>query len=285
MYLGPHCAASQRRSSSNSSSTSSTSSSSTSSSSVLHPPGAMVQRAATRALSLLGVALLVHLIVVTSVAEKGDGAGSGGPVVLRREERNIHSGHGKGPASNQLGSSDDEDESPKKVGALPPPSSSAAPGGSAASAPPTTTQPAAAAIFGTQNSTVVTAQTASSATLPCVVRKFGNGVVSWVRRKDFHLLTVGLTTYSSDDRFLVVHTRHLQGPPRRKPKSAAGSSSHGGRSSQQTHNAPPTSAFQNWGLQIRFVQPRDAGLYECQVSSHPPASIFIELKVVEYLAS
>ncbi|KAG8225502.1 hypothetical protein J437_LFUL005928 [Ladona fulva] len=34
--------------------------------------------------------------------------------------------------------------------------------------------------------------------------------VSWIRRKDFHLLTVGLTTYSSDDRFLVVHTRHLQ---------------------------------------------------------------------------
>jgi hypothetical protein len=34
--------------------------------------------------------------------------------------------------------------------------------------------------------------------------------VSWIRRKDYHLLTVGLATYSSDDRFLVEHARHLQ---------------------------------------------------------------------------
>lgn len=34
------------------------------------------------------------------------------------------------------------------------------------------------AIFATDNSTVVTAQTGSTATLPCVVRKFGTGVVS-----------------------------------------------------------------------------------------------------------
>lgn len=59
------------------------------------------------------------------------------------------------------------------------------------------------------------------------------------------LLTVGLTTYSADDRFFVEHARHVQ----------------------------------NWGLFIKHVLPSDAGLYECQVSTHPPTSIFIELRV------
>lgn len=29
--------------------------------------------------------------------------------------------------------------------------------------------------------------------------------ISWIRRKDYHLLTVGLTTYSSDERFSALH--------------------------------------------------------------------------------
>ncbi|XP_066900782.1 limbic system-associated membrane protein isoform X1 [Halyomorpha halys] len=37
----------------------------------------------------------------------------------------------------------------------------------------------------------------------------------------------------------------------------------------------------DWSLQIKFVQLRDAGYYECQVTSHPPFSIIILLKVVE----
>ncbi|XP_044735150.1 matrix-remodeling-associated protein 5-like [Chrysoperla carnea] len=105
-------------------------------------------------------------------------------------------------------------------------------------------------IFATENSTSVMAQVGGTATLPCVVRKFSSGVVSWIRREDYHLLTVGLATYSSDGRFLVEHVRHLQ----------------------------------NWGLQIKYVQPRDAGMYECQVSTHPPTSIFINLIVTEATA-
>lgn len=69
--------------------------------------------------------------------------------------------------------------------------------------------------------------------------------VSWIRKQDYHLLTVGPTTYNTDDRFLVEHVRHLQ----------------------------------NWGLLIKHVQLSDAGLYECQMSTHPPTSILIELKV------
>ncbi|KAF5283527.1 hypothetical protein FQR65_LT13848 [Abscondita terminalis] len=106
-------------------------------------------------------------------------------------------------------------------------------------------------IFSTENSTVVYAQIGGTAALPCVVRKFNNGVVSWLRKQEPPaLLTVGLTTYSADDRFFVEHVRHLQ----------------------------------NWGLLIKHVQPSDEGHYECQVSTHPPTSIFIKLKVTEAVA-
>ncbi|XP_050305432.1 zwei Ig domain protein zig-8-like isoform X2 [Anthonomus grandis grandis] len=107
--------------------------------------------------------------------------------------------------------------------------------------------------FATENNTVVTAQTGSTALVPCVINNIGDGTVSWIRRKDYHLLTVGLATYSSDDRFQAIHLQHSEF----------------------------FLAFQDWTLQIKFVQQRDAGLYECQVSSHPPTSIFIQLNVVE----
>ncbi|XP_017784000.1 PREDICTED: lachesin [Nicrophorus vespilloides] len=101
--------------------------------------------------------------------------------------------------------------------------------------------------FATENSTIVTSQTGSTALVPCVVINIGDGMVSWIRRKDYHLLTVGLTTYSSDERFQAIHLQHSE----------------------------------DWTLQIKYVQQRDAGIYECQVSSHPSTSIFIQLNVVE----
>ncbi len=74
--------------------------------------------------------------------------------------------------------------------------------------------------------------------------------VSWIRRRDFQLLTVGLSTYSSDDRFLVEHARHMG----------------------------------HWSLRIKSVRDEDKGLYECQLNLYPTVSIFVELKVVgEYL--
>ncbi|XP_050092912.1 zwei Ig domain protein zig-8-like isoform X1 [Anopheles aquasalis] len=101
--------------------------------------------------------------------------------------------------------------------------------------------------FATKNFTLVTAQIGSTAHIPCQIHHIGECVVSWIRRKDYHLLTVGLTTYSSDDRYSATHLQNSE----------------------------------DWTLQIKFVQDRDAGLYECQVSTHPPTSLFMELKVVE----
>ncbi|XP_049964587.1 zwei Ig domain protein zig-8-like [Schistocerca serialis cubense] len=107
--------------------------------------------------------------------------------------------------------------------------------------------PPPAVRFVTDNSSIVTAQTGSTALIPCVVSNLGDGMVSWIRRKDYHLLTVGLVTYTGDDRYQAIHVQHSE----------------------------------DWTLQIKYVQQRDAGLYECQVSSHPPTSIFIDLRVVE----
>ncbi|XP_034946933.1 lachesin-like [Chelonus insularis] len=102
--------------------------------------------------------------------------------------------------------------------------------------------------FGTENSSVIFAQSGSTAHLPCVVRNVGDGTISWIRRKGVQqLLTVGLTTYASDGRFQAIHFHHSE----------------------------------DWTLQIKYVQTRDAGMYECQVSTHPPASIFLFLEVVE----
>lgn len=66
--------------------------------------------------------------------------------------------------------------------------------------------------------------------------------VSWVRRRDWHILTSGMFTYTNDERFQVSHTD-------------------GG---------------DDWNLQIKYVQKRDNGTYECQVSEPeaPDARLF-----------
>ncbi|XP_023033815.1 lachesin isoform X1 [Drosophila willistoni] len=104
--------------------------------------------------------------------------------------------------------------------------------------------------FNTKNNTRVIAQKGGLAILPCVVKINSPATVSWIRRKDFQLLTLGLSTHSSDKRFLVEHTRHMG----------------------------------HWSLRIKAVREEDRGFYECQLSIYPTQSIFIELKIVEAAA-
>lgn len=52
----------------------------------------------------------------------------------------------------------------------------------------------------------------------------------------------------------------------------------------ETHNLlytnPSMLIFQLWELSLRDVRLTDAGLYECQLTTHPPTSLFFTLKVV-----
>ncbi|KAI9563979.1 hypothetical protein GHT06_007717 [Daphnia sinensis] len=93
----------------------------------------------------------------------------------------------------------------------------------------------------------VTVQLGDTAFLNCKVLDLQDKTqVSWVRRheQELHLLTVGMQTYSTDSRFSL----HFQHP-------------------------------NDWRLQIKFARPRDEGIYECQVSIHPPRIYTVRLIV------
>lgn len=53
-----------------------------------------------------------------------------------------------------------------------------------------------------KNLTVLVGDTAY---LKCRVKNIGNKTVSWVRHRDIHLLTVGVNSYTSDNRFQTIH--------------------------------------------------------------------------------
>ncbi|CAF4950501.1 unnamed protein product [Pieris macdunnoughi] len=77
--------------------------------------------------------------------------------------------------------------------------------------------------------------------------KHSRFTVSWIRHRDLHILTVGGYTYTSDQRFQASHSPHTD----------------------------------DWTLQIKWAQQRDAGVYECQVSTQPVRSFFVTLHVVD----
>lgn len=70
--------------------------------------------------------------------------------------------------------------------------------------------------------------------------------VTWIRHRDVHILTVGEYTYTTDQRFLARHNQNTD----------------------------------EWTLVIKYVQERDAGIYECQIPSRIPRSYPINLNIV-----
>lgn len=106
-------------------------------------------------------------------------------------------------------------------------------------------------VFLTANNTQVAAHRGSTTTLLCqVVKDSQYGVVTWSRlpspASPYTVLTIGDTKYINNERFAIEKPiRH-----------------------------------DNWNLRIRSVDLEDAGMYECQATTHPPQSIFVNLRVV-----
>lgn len=80
---------------------------------------------------------------------------------------------------------------------------------------------------------------------PCFF-SFRSMQVSWIRKRDLHILTVGILTYTNDQRFQALHQE----------------------------------GSDEWTLKISSPQPRDSGTYECQVSMEPKISLAFRLSVI-----
>ncbi|XP_063701036.1 hemicentin-2-like [Culicoides brevitarsis] len=92
-----------------------------------------------------------------------------------------------------------------------------------------------------------TVQLGGTAFLVCKVAGIDRNQITWIRRRDWHILSSGDQMYTNDERFGILHT-------------------------------PGTNT---WTLQIKFVQRRDHGMYECQVATSTGAiSHFVNLQVV-----
>ncbi|TMW44635.1 hypothetical protein DOY81_010285, partial [Sarcophaga bullata] len=91
----------------------------------------------------------------------------------------------------------------------------------------------------------VTTVADETAILKCRVKNKGNRTVSWMRKRDLHILTTNIYTYTGDQRFSVVHS----------PGS------------------------DDWDLKIEFAQQRDSGIYECQVNTEPKINLAVMLDV------
>ncbi|CAG9804978.1 unnamed protein product [Chironomus riparius] len=92
----------------------------------------------------------------------------------------------------------------------------------------------------------ITVTIGQTAILHCKVRNLGDRAVSWIRKRDLHIMTIGILTYTNDQRYQALHTE----------------------------------GSDEWSLRVTSAQPRDSGVFECQVSTEPKISQAYRLNVV-----
>ncbi|XP_057372511.1 uncharacterized protein LOC130693397 isoform X2 [Daphnia carinata] len=151
----------------------------------------------------------------------------------------------------------------------------------------------------------VTTTLGQTAFLHCRVRYLADRRVLWMRQRDLHILTSGLHTYTNDWRISAVHVTVRQPPnagpavpsnpddfsspfplvangnaPIRSPASRNASSD-----SSSSVWDDEEGVWSEWTLRIRSTEAKDAGLYECQVSTEPKISKIYRLHVVVSKAS
>lgn len=112
--------------------------------------------------------------------------------------------------------------------------------------PPYWEQPFSQPYFDNSTKREVVTTVGQSAYLHCRVRNLGDRAVSWIRKRDLHILTVGILTYTNDQRYQSLHS----------------------------------DGSDEWTLKISSPQIRDSGTYECQVSTEPKISQAFRLSVV-----
>ncbi|GIX74271.1 uncharacterized protein CEXT_150721 [Caerostris extrusa] len=94
--------------------------------------------------------------------------------------------------------------------------------------------------------TNVSFQLTKTAYIHCTIHAVNDKVVSFVRQRDLHILTIGKYTYTTDQRFAAYHLNDTI----------------------------------VWTLEIRDTRRTDTGVYECQVSSDPKMSLPIQLNII-----
>ncbi|KRJ97114.1 uncharacterized protein Dyak_GE15237, isoform C [Drosophila yakuba] len=87
----------------------------------------------------------------------------------------------------------------------------------------------------------------TEAIIKCRVDSLHDKSVSWIRKRDLHILTVGTATYTSDKRFQVTESKDSR----------------------------------EWTLHVKSPLAKDSGIYECQVNTEPKMSMAFQLNIIE----
>ncbi|KAJ6643811.1 hypothetical protein Bhyg_08776, partial [Pseudolycoriella hygida] len=107
-------------------------------------------------------------------------------------------------------------------------------------------------------------------------------LVSWIRKRDLHILTAGVTVYTSDQRFMNSFVHYWQKCNDDIDAIIEIASLHIATMDESIVvtqvNRPKNSSI--WTLQIKYPQIRDGGVYECQINTEPKMSLSYTLHII-----